>query len=772
VLAAMPGPGIARVKDEDRDFYGRRYWFEYQERELGTPDITVRARSDLPERCVYWLRTVLRYRLPPARALDVGCGHGGFVMLLSRAGFEASGLELSPWVVDFARKTFAVSVLRGPLDEQDLGPGSLDVITLMDVLEHLPDPLATLQSALAALADDGFLVIQTPAVPPGLSWEDMVAADHPFLPLMRERGHLYLFSAQGLQRLLGTVGLAHTVFEPAYFPAYDMFAVSGRRPLAPRPEAKIAAPAATPDGRLVQALLDLDDRLSGLRTRYAEAERDRAARLAALHEQGDRLMFVEGERNVLREEVRRLEASRAVYVSVISDRGARLAAAEADRAARLAVIQEQGARLATLERDFRAREAELAQLRAQLVEADADRAASRKMIEEQEARLNALQRVRCDLQRDLAQGRVRLRDLEGERADGLRVIAEQAERLDGLTRERDDLRAELLTRQGADVGDLARRLVRRMRAGLQAAMGRSDPRRTAAGAEPARPPVPPPGAPPPSTSVEVYDQLSNYVSAVDDFIKTRPDLVSVREYNHAMVQVLDGVTPLVGRTMLDVGASPHGFSLEEALARGVLSYVGVGLGVPGTVEVHHEGSVGRLIRGDAEVIGLAADSVDVAMSLSTFEHFSDGAAVLREVHRVLRPGGRLFVNFQPVWTSSEGHHLHHLANVTRVIPPWAHLLWTPETMRRALAERWPADAEVSLEEAVAWIYESREINRLDIVTLRGMFEAAPFVVEWMTPLPDGEDLDRRRLASYLSGVMPYSSENLLTRGFSIMMRKG
>src|SRR5436190_4324399 len=126
-LVSRRGLGVeeTRVRDDEHDFYGKQYWLTRQ-RALGFPDIHERARRDLSERCLRWLGTLLTFRLPPARVLELGSGHGAFVALLCATGFDATGLELSPWVVDFARSTFAVPVLLGPLETQALPEHSLD----------------------------------------------------------------------------------------------------------------------------------------------------------------------------------------------------------------------------------------------------------------------------------------------------------------------------------------------------------------------------------------------------------------------------------------------------------------------------------------------------------------------------------------------------------------------------------------------------------------------------------------------------------------------
>jgi SAM-dependent methyltransferase len=335
---------LFRVEDDDRDFYGRDYWFSHQEADLGQPGILSRARTDLPERAVHWLRTVLKYKQPPGRVLELGSAHGGFVALLRTSGFDAAGLEMSPWIVAFARETFDVPMHRGTLEQQSIGRGSLDAIVLMDVLEHLPDPVGTMRHAVEILKPDGILVIQTPQYPTGMTYESMVESQAPFLAQLKSDEHLFLFSDGSIEQLLSRAGASHLVFEPAIFGHYDMFVVASPAPVsAAGAETISAALLATPGGRLVHALLDLADqrddaerRCAGLSSVKAEVEHlkehltiseaDRAARLQVIEEQGAA---------VGRLEVARQEAERAVEElrSKLHQAETQYAASEEDRAA-------------------------------------------------------------------------------------------------------------------------------------------------------------------------------------------------------------------------------------------------------------------------------------------------------------------------------------------------------------------------------------------------------------------------------------------------------
>jgi SAM-dependent methyltransferase len=352
VSTEMPDADIAHVVDEERDFYGRGYWLSHQE-SLGFPTIYSRARSDLPERCLYWLRALLRHREPPARVLEIGAGHGGFVALLRWAGFDATGVEVSPWVVDFARETFGVPMLLGPVEDQPIDAASLDTILLMDVVEHLRDPLDSLRHCLGLLKTDGMLMIQTPCFPDDRSYEDMVARNDRFLETLQPKEHLFLFSRRSILDLLGRLGISRVTFEPALFAQYDMFLTAGPAP-APGPAAARVEEllSGSPAGRMVQALVDLGREVDTLVEQNRAAEADRAARLAVIEGQGRRLGEVEGERNDLRAEVSALRGH--------------LEVAEADRAARLEVIQQQGRRLGEVEAEVTMQQEQLQALVGQL----------------------------------------------------------------------------------------------------------------------------------------------------------------------------------------------------------------------------------------------------------------------------------------------------------------------------------------------------------------------------------------------------------------------
>jgi 2-polyprenyl-3-methyl-5-hydroxy-6-metoxy-1,4-benzoquinol methylase len=361
IAAQMPGANIVRVTDDEYDFYGREYWFSHQENDLGFSNIGIRSRTDLPERCLYWLRTVLKYKLPPGQVLEIGSAHGGFVALLSWAGFDATGLELSPWVVEFARDTFGVPTLLGSVEDQTIDPASLDVIALMDVLEHFPDPVRVMRHCLSLLKPNGILLIQTPSLPEDKSYEQIQAEKDPFLEQLKEKEHLYLFSRRSVSEFFRRLSADHLAFEPAIFARYDMFLVVSRFPMAVEPPAEIERVlSSTLGGRLIQAMLDLDDQFHDLKQRRAESEADRAARLDQIHELTRLLQESEADRAARLDQIHELtrllqeaEADRAARLDQIHELTRLLQEAEADRAARLEVIHEQGRRLGELEAELR-----------------------------------------------------------------------------------------------------------------------------------------------------------------------------------------------------------------------------------------------------------------------------------------------------------------------------------------------------------------------------------------------------------------------------------
>jgi SAM-dependent methyltransferase len=280
VLRDMPAVDVTDVGADEGGLYGREYWFSHQEQDVGFPNITRRAVTDLPERCVHWLRAVLKYQLPPARTLELGAAHGGFVALLRWAGFDATGLELSPWIADFARRTFAVPMLQGPVERQPLGPGTLDLVMMMDVIEHLPDPVGTLRHCASLLKPGGMLMVQTPEFPEEQDLEGMRASGAAFVQHLRPQEHLWLFSRRSAARLMERIGCGAPQFEPAMFPQYDQFFVAPASagdalPEPHAPEAVRLALRATPGGRMVGAMLELAD----ARDYYA---RECAARLGVI----------------------------------------------------------------------------------------------------------------------------------------------------------------------------------------------------------------------------------------------------------------------------------------------------------------------------------------------------------------------------------------------------------------------------------------------------------------------------------------------------------
>jgi len=101
-----------------------------------------------------------RATLAGARVLDVGCGGGLLCEALARAGAQVTGIDLAPGMIDVARlhaSEQGLDVSYQVVSAEDVASGNaggFDVVTCMEMLEHVPDP-QRMTATLASLVRPG-----------------------------------------------------------------------------------------------------------------------------------------------------------------------------------------------------------------------------------------------------------------------------------------------------------------------------------------------------------------------------------------------------------------------------------------------------------------------------------------------------------------------------------------------------------------------------------------------------------------------------------------
>lgn len=111
------------------------------------------------------LRTALRRveaSAGPGRLLEIGCGAGSFLEHARQTGWEAAGLDASPWAVEFARTTTGLDVRLGSSENLPYPDESFRAVFAHHVIEHLPSPLAALRELFRVTEKGGWLVAVVP----------------------------------------------------------------------------------------------------------------------------------------------------------------------------------------------------------------------------------------------------------------------------------------------------------------------------------------------------------------------------------------------------------------------------------------------------------------------------------------------------------------------------------------------------------------------------------------------------------------------------------
>ena len=195
-LLECPACGVGFVypqpsPEELARFYDETYYGKNRRKFLNPVEAGIAALTRLKWRR---LRALLK---PGARMLDIGCGRGTLIRMARAAGYEAYGIERpSPSQHDLPY------IFYQDLAECRFPDGHFQLVVLWHVLEHLPDPRATLEEIHRILQPGGWLSVAVPNF--GGAQAEAAGRDWFHLDLPR---HLWHFRRRSLETLLQKTGL-------------------------------------------------------------------------------------------------------------------------------------------------------------------------------------------------------------------------------------------------------------------------------------------------------------------------------------------------------------------------------------------------------------------------------------------------------------------------------------------------------------------------------------------------------------------------------------
>jgi len=146
------------------------------------------------------INKIMRYK-SGGKFLDVGCALGYQLEIARNYGWECYGVELSTFAANYVREKLNINVFCGTLEQANYPEKSFDVITMYHIIEHLPDPTATLSYCQKLLKPDGILVVEVPDFGSAQAqrlkenWQHIVPEQH-----------IYCFTKNSLTKLLRKTG--------------------------------------------------------------------------------------------------------------------------------------------------------------------------------------------------------------------------------------------------------------------------------------------------------------------------------------------------------------------------------------------------------------------------------------------------------------------------------------------------------------------------------------------------------------------------------------
>ena len=183
--------------EEDKKFYDKdlqnkniRYYGSIEDHRKKSIDDTIRR-----------LELIQKITPKKSKVLEIGAGHGFFVELAHKRGFDITGIEISQEKRAMAKKVTKAKILDIDINFQMPNLENLDLVVMFHVLEHIVDPISFLKKIKKLLKPGGKLVVEVP------NCDDFqLTLNDAYKNFYWQRAHIHYFTPKILKKVLNAAG--------------------------------------------------------------------------------------------------------------------------------------------------------------------------------------------------------------------------------------------------------------------------------------------------------------------------------------------------------------------------------------------------------------------------------------------------------------------------------------------------------------------------------------------------------------------------------------
>jgi SAM-dependent methyltransferase len=187
-LFPLPKPSETEAVYSKEYFSGAKGGFGYVDY-----DVDKEAMRSVFER---YLRDFERILGKTGQLLDIGAATGYFMKIAEERGWKAHGVEISMYAAELGRSR-GLDIETGTIHGTAFGKESFGLVTMWDVIEHVPDPILDIRKACSLLRPGGLLAIITPD-----SGSRFAKVCGSLWPLLVPPEHIFYFNRTSLGMLL------------------------------------------------------------------------------------------------------------------------------------------------------------------------------------------------------------------------------------------------------------------------------------------------------------------------------------------------------------------------------------------------------------------------------------------------------------------------------------------------------------------------------------------------------------------------------------------